>query len=208
MFTIAPRRRRWSPDEDALLHAAVQLCDYQDWNQISRIVGTRKDWQCRERWTNHLQPGLRKTEWTVEEDLILLDRAQALGKTWKVVAQALPGRTGAHVKNRYNFLMKSHRSYAAPPTSSVVIPCATANLGTGSADISTPDASRALRHLGDALHDASKTSDPGLRAQRVNTILQQMYDTMTIHNPIPQSHMPNEAFASLAPHSPRLRCYT
>jgi len=28
--------------------------------------------QCRERWNNHLDPSLKKSEWSTEEDVILL----------------------------------------------------------------------------------------------------------------------------------------
>ena len=54
------------------------------------------DAQCRERWLNHLDPSLKKGEWSKEEDDILL-RAQAKwGNSWTRIAELLPGRCVCH----------------------------------------------------------------------------------------------------------------
>jgi hypothetical protein len=41
------------------------------WSEIAVVVGARLGKQCRERWTNHLDPSVRKDGWTAEEDALL-----------------------------------------------------------------------------------------------------------------------------------------
>lgn len=48
--------------------------------------------QCRERWLNHLDPNLKKGEWSKEEDAILLDAQAKWGNAWTRIADLLPGR--------------------------------------------------------------------------------------------------------------------
>jgi hypothetical protein len=38
--------------------------------------------QCRERWFNHLDPAVRKGDWTVEEDRLIWEKQQEIGNKW------------------------------------------------------------------------------------------------------------------------------
>jgi hypothetical protein len=44
------------------------------------------------RWHNHLNPGIKKTPWTAEEDAILIEQHKIHGNKWAAIAKALPGR--------------------------------------------------------------------------------------------------------------------
>mmetsp|Transcript_11224 Transcript_11224/g.33214 ORF Transcript_11224/g.33214 Transcript_11224/m.33214 type:complete len:258 (-) Transcript_11224:341-1114(-) len=103
------KRRRWTCDEDALLIAAVNRFGPRRWDRIAAEVGSRKEWQCRERWNYRLQPGLRKGSWTADEDSLILKEVSSAGRDFKLMERLLPGRSCASIKNRHNTLVKWHR---------------------------------------------------------------------------------------------------
>ena len=50
---------------------------------------------------NYLRPEIRKDEWTLEEDLLLVNLLNKNGKNWKFIEEHFPGRTQNQIKNRY-----------------------------------------------------------------------------------------------------------
>ena len=101
-----PGRRRWTRDEDARLTEAVTSLGTASWAMVASYVGTRRDWQCRERWQHHLDPSIVKGSWTREEDAFILNTVETTGRCWKWMAQQLNGRTAIACKNRYHSLSK------------------------------------------------------------------------------------------------------
>jgi hypothetical protein len=57
--------------------------------------------QIRERYLNHLRPGIQANDWTVEEDLQLCELINKHGRKWKLFEAHLTGRTENSIKNRY-----------------------------------------------------------------------------------------------------------
>jgi hypothetical protein len=96
--TVGP----WTPAEDAVLMSAVQENGAKHWSTIAKRLPGRIGKQCRERWHNHLNPGITKCHWTHEEDMTIQMGVIELGHKWSEIAQRLPGRTDNAVKNRYN----------------------------------------------------------------------------------------------------------
>lgn len=61
------------------------------WSLIAQHLPGRIGKQCRERWHNHLNPEIRKCDWTPEEDEQLVRLHRQIGNQWAQLAQNIPG---------------------------------------------------------------------------------------------------------------------
>ena len=96
----------WSKEEDKLVLSLVQATGAMKWTNIAHYLPGRIGKQCRERWHNHLNPRIKKNEWTFEEELILYILNRSSENKWAVIAKDLEGRTDNTIKNHWNSSMK------------------------------------------------------------------------------------------------------
>lgn len=68
----------WMPEEDRVIVACMNS-GVTKWSDIAERIPGRMGKQCRERWYNHLDPALKKTPWTAEEDRILRELQAGYG---------------------------------------------------------------------------------------------------------------------------------
>jgi len=99
---------RWSAKEDAKLRELVQRAG-SDWGRIATEISGRTSKQCRQRWCFQLDPALKKTAFTPQEDETLLQQYQQIGSSWAKIALLIPGRTADSVKVRYKSLLRKRQ---------------------------------------------------------------------------------------------------
>lgn len=84
----------WKNTEDEILKAAVMKYGKNQWARISSLLVRKSAKQCKARWYEWLDPSIKKTEWTREEDEKLLHLAKLLPTQWRTIAPIV-GRTPA-----------------------------------------------------------------------------------------------------------------
>jgi hypothetical protein len=94
------RSRHWTAEEDAKLKNLVDTLG-PNWSLIAESFPNRDRKRCRERYVNHVDPSLKKSSWTQEEDAQLLKLQAIHGNRWAELTKNFPGRGPEDVKNRF-----------------------------------------------------------------------------------------------------------
>lgn len=66
----------WKNSEDEILKAAVMKYGLNQWSRISSLIVRKSARQCKARWYEWLDPTIKKTEWSREEEEKLLHLAK------------------------------------------------------------------------------------------------------------------------------------
>ena len=64
--------------------------------------------QCRERYINHLDPNMKKSAWTAEENNVIRDMFPEYGTRWSQYMTFLPGRSDHAIKNHYHIIQRNN----------------------------------------------------------------------------------------------------
>lgn len=94
----------WSNTEDEVLKAAVSKYGLNQWARVSTLLPKKTSKQCRARWQEYLDPRIRKSDWSREEDEKLLRLARLMPNQWRSISSTL-GRTATQCVERYQKLL-------------------------------------------------------------------------------------------------------
>ena len=94
----------WTNIEDEILKASVSKYGLNQWARVSSLLARKTAKQCKARWTEWLDPSIRKTEWSKEEDEKLLHLAKLMPTQWRTIAPIV-GRTATQCLDRYQRLL-------------------------------------------------------------------------------------------------------
>jgi hypothetical protein len=114
---------KWEAEEDRILIAAVEKWrtehpprspvsgDSDDdeeqsegipWGVIAAMLPRRRTGiQCQARWSEALDPTIRKGKWTAEEDEMLFKGVEEFGQCWIKVSSRVKGRTQRQIRTRW-----------------------------------------------------------------------------------------------------------
>ncbi|XP_031261798.1 myb-related protein Hv1-like [Pistacia vera] len=100
------KRGAWSSEEDELLTQVVKLHGQGKWRSLAQKAGlNRSGKSCRLRWLNYLRPGIKRGDFSPDEDELIIKLHRLLGNRWALIAGRLPGRTDNEVKNYWNTIL-------------------------------------------------------------------------------------------------------
>ena len=106
----------WSTAEDELLVKLINS-NLKKWGTVAEEINNtfhnrlriRTGKQCKERWTNHLDPVMKRDKWTSDEDIAALKLFQKHGRKWSKISRLIGNRTDSSIKNRVKSLLNKHK---------------------------------------------------------------------------------------------------
>jgi hypothetical protein len=109
----------WSTMEDAKLRdimSRYRKVNSHNWAAIAEEMGLqRSSEECQQRWVRCLKPGVRKGQWTEDEDAFILRSVSTSGEQpftrWSELALHMPGRHGKQIRERWINHLNPHISH-------------------------------------------------------------------------------------------------
>uniref|UniRef100_A0A7N0V0H7 Uncharacterized protein n=1 Tax=Kalanchoe fedtschenkoi TaxID=63787 RepID=A0A7N0V0H7_KALFE len=104
---LGVKKGPWTPEEDIILVSYIQDHGPGNWRSVPTNTGLlRCSKSCRLRWTNYLRPGIRRGNFTDQEEKMIIHLQALLGNRWAAIASYLPQRTDNDIKNYWNTHLK------------------------------------------------------------------------------------------------------
>ncbi|KAG5592560.1 hypothetical protein H5410_043074 [Solanum commersonii] len=101
----------WTSEEDEKLMDYITKNGHTNWQLIPKKAGlNRCGKSCRLRWTNYLRPDIKRGEFSIEEEEIIINLHSLLGNKWSKIASHLREEADNEIKNLWNTHLKKNFS--------------------------------------------------------------------------------------------------
>lgn len=94
----------WTYEEDELLKSLIKEYGEGSWSQIASKLPGRSGKQCRDHYTNQIDPSLNKLPFTLEEDKLLIKLQKEYNSQWSIIKKHMNNRSELSLKNRFKKL--------------------------------------------------------------------------------------------------------
>ena len=101
LTTTETKKLKWSDLEDKMLHKWVAKNGPAKWASCALMIPGRIGRQCRDRWMNVLDPGLKVGDWSDAEQLNMFELMKDHLVSWRKISNGLIGRTENSIKNYF-----------------------------------------------------------------------------------------------------------
>lgn len=102
------RRRVFTISEDKTIIKYVSSSKFNNnWDAVAKLLPWRSARQCRDRWTYYLSPSNNLEPFSPEEDQLIVQKVNELGKKWANISKFFTGRSDNSIKNRWYSKLKS-----------------------------------------------------------------------------------------------------
>ncbi|KAI4346413.1 hypothetical protein L6164_007310 [Bauhinia variegata] len=150
----------WTPEEDIVLVSYIQEHGPGNWRAVPTNTGLlRCSKSCRLRWTNYLRPGIKRGNFTDQEEKMIIHLQALLGNRWAAIASYLPQRTDNDIKNYWNTHLKKKLKKQMQTVSE-------ASFGNGFSDSQTMHRGQWERRLQTDIHMAKRALSEALSPEK------------------------------------------
>lgn len=171
----------WTPEEDIILVSYIQEHGPGNWRAVPTNTGLlRCSKSCRLRWTNYLRPGIKRGNFTPNEEKMIIHLQALLGNRWAAIASYLPQRTDNDIKNYWNTHLKKLKKLQAGQEGQ----SRDGLSSTGSQQISRGQWERRLQT---DIHMARQALSEALSPEKPNSLLTELKPSCGYEKPAPAS---------------------